>query len=317
MSDSGKLEVEGASGGCSFLKSRKYWLSSNSKSRTQTVISKTLRQKDLYHNPGPLGRLVGEANESKVIVEGQETRALLDSGSQLSSISWTWVKKLNLEPKQLQSILQIEGSGGLEVPYLGYVEVQLKIPEVKAFNHDVLLLIVPDSAHMQYTPITLGTLHIDMAIKLATKKELKNLNKQWQRSLIAMRSSMKGAQVMDVEEAQIVSQLDSSVKLARDVIVGPFETVEMKGILQKTPNHYKRMNIVVDDLPEQGSSKDIVVVSQLQILKVGSDRIPILLQNLTSRTLKLKNRNECGPCRGQSSNSSLRKACRRKESMWK
>ena len=179
MSNSRKLEVEGASGGCSFLKSRKYWLSSHSKSRTQTVTLKTLRQRDLYHNPDPLGRLVGEANESKVMVEGQETRALIDSGSQLSSISWTWVKKLNLEPKELQSILRIEGSGGLEVPYLGYVEVQLKIPEVKAFNHDVLLLIVPDSVHTQYTPITLGTLHIDMAIKLATKKELENLNKQW------------------------------------------------------------------------------------------------------------------------------------------
>ena len=75
-----------------------------------------------------------------------------------------------MEPKQLQSILWIEGSGGLEVPYLGYVEVQLKIPEVKAFNHDIPLLIVPDSAHMHDTPITLGTLHIDMAIKLATKK---------------------------------------------------------------------------------------------------------------------------------------------------
>ena len=48
------------------------------------------------------------------------------------------------------------------------------------------------------------------------------------------------------------------------------------------------MNVVVDDPQEQGSSKDIVVVSQLQILKVGSDRIPIALQNITSRTLKLK-----------------------------
>ena len=45
---------------------------------------------------------------------------------------------------------------------------------------------------MQYTPITLGTLHIDLAIKLATTKELKTLNKQWQRSLIATRLSMKG-----------------------------------------------------------------------------------------------------------------------------
>ena len=97
MSDSRKLKVEGTSGGCSFLKSRKYWLHSNSQSRTQTVISKALKQRDLYHKADPLGRLVGEANESKVIVEGQETRALLllDSGSQLLAISWTWVKKLN------------------------------------------------------------------------------------------------------------------------------------------------------------------------------------------------------------------------------
>ena len=56
------------------------------------MISKALKQRDLYHNPDPLGRLVGEVNESKVIVEGQETRALLDSGSQLLSISWSWVK---------------------------------------------------------------------------------------------------------------------------------------------------------------------------------------------------------------------------------
>ena len=87
------------------------------------MISKVLRQRDLCHNPDPLGQLVGEANESKIIVEGQETRALLDSGSQLSAMLWTWVKKLKLEPKQLQSILQVEGSRGLEVPYLGYVEV--------------------------------------------------------------------------------------------------------------------------------------------------------------------------------------------------
>ena len=65
------------------------------------MILKALRQRDLYHNPDPLGQLVGEANESKVIVKGQETRALLDSGSQLSAISWTWVKKLNLKPKQV------------------------------------------------------------------------------------------------------------------------------------------------------------------------------------------------------------------------
>ena len=56
----------------------------------------------------------------------------------------------------------------------------------------MLLLIVPDSAHVQSTPITLGTLHIDMAIKMATKRELENLNKQWQRSSVAYETEYEG-----------------------------------------------------------------------------------------------------------------------------
>ena len=81
------------------------------------------------------------------MVEGQETRALLDSGSSIISHFLDMGKKLKLEPKQLQSILQIEGSGSLEVLYLGYVEVCLRIPEVKTFDQDVLLLIIPNSVH--------------------------------------------------------------------------------------------------------------------------------------------------------------------------
>ena len=95
------------------------------------MIYKILRQSDLYHSLGPLFRLAGEANESTVIVEGQEARAFLDSGSQLSAISLAWVKKLNLKPQQLWSILQIEGSAGLDVPYSGYVEIALEYPRLK------------------------------------------------------------------------------------------------------------------------------------------------------------------------------------------
>ena len=66
------------------------------------MIYRILRQSDLYHNPDLLLRLVGEGNETMVIVEAQEARALIYSGSQLSAISLAWVKKLKLEPQQLQ-----------------------------------------------------------------------------------------------------------------------------------------------------------------------------------------------------------------------
>ena len=127
-----------------------------------------------------------------------------------------------------------------------------------------------------------------MAIRLATEKELKNLNKQWQRSLVATKLTMKEVQILNIEEVQIVSKLDSDVKLVKDTTIGPFETVEAKGVLKKTSNHYKRINVVVDDLRENRHCGDIAVVHQLQILKPGSDRIPVTLQNLSGRTLKLK-----------------------------
>ena len=153
MSHSGKLKLEGTSGSCSFLNSWKSWFPSYTNPRSKSMIYKLPRQSDLYHNPDPLYRLVGEVNETTVLVEGQEARALIDSGSQLSSISLAWVRKLNLKPQQLQSILQIEGSGGLDISYWGYVETHLGVPEVKAFETDVLLLIVTDSAHTMCTPL--------------------------------------------------------------------------------------------------------------------------------------------------------------------
>ena len=65
------------------------------------MIYKILKQNNLYHNPDPLFWLAGEANESTVMVEGQEARALQDSGSQLSAILLDWVRKLKLKPDQL------------------------------------------------------------------------------------------------------------------------------------------------------------------------------------------------------------------------
>ena len=95
MSNSGKLELEGTSGSCSFLNLWKSWLHSYMNPKSKSMIYNILRQSDLYYKPDPLFRLVRDANESMVIVEGQEARALLDFGFQLSAISLAWVKKLN------------------------------------------------------------------------------------------------------------------------------------------------------------------------------------------------------------------------------
>ena len=54
-----------------------------------------LSEVDLYHNPDPLFRLVGETNESEVCIDDRKVVALVDSGVQLSSISISLAKHWN------------------------------------------------------------------------------------------------------------------------------------------------------------------------------------------------------------------------------
>ena len=65
--------------------------------------------------------------------------------------------------------------------------------------------------------------------------------------------------------------------------------IEVEGVI-KTPNHFKCVNVVVDNLPENEHCKDIAVAQQIQVLKPGSNKIPVVLRNSSCRTLTLKKR---------------------------
>ena len=77
------------------------------------------------------------------------------------------------------------------------------------------------------------------------------------------------------------------MKITRATTVIPFGTTEVKGVI-KAPNHYKHVNVVIDDLPENQCCKDIVILSQIQVLKPVSNKVPVFLWNLSCRALKIK-----------------------------
>ena len=82
-----------------------------------------------------------------------------------------------------------------------------------------------------------------------------------------------------------MSKIDGIVKIARDTTITPFGTTEVKGVV-RAQDHYKCINVVIDNLPEIQHCRDIVVMQQIQILKPGSNKIPVLLQNLSGRVLR-------------------------------
>ena len=50
--------------------------------------------------------------------------------------------------------------------------------------------------------------------------------------------------------------------------IGPSETVEAKGVPKKTPNHYRRVNVVIDDIAEGQHCGDITIVHHLKMIPV-------------------------------------------------
>ena len=94
-----------------------------------------------YHNPDPLVQLIGPANEGKVKIEGVEITALIDTGACMSAMTKSFAEALELDLKSLNSVLDIEGTGGGKVPYHGYVECRLNLPHIEKFDHDVLMLV--------------------------------------------------------------------------------------------------------------------------------------------------------------------------------
>ena len=97
----------------------------------------------------------------------------------MSAMTKSFAKALELELKSLNSILEMEGAGGGKVPYHRYVECRLNLPQIEKFDQDVLMLVIDDSPYGARVPIQIGTLHIEMAISLATVEERVKFKKKW------------------------------------------------------------------------------------------------------------------------------------------
>ena len=195
------------------------------------------KTRDQYYNPDPLARLIGKSNESTIIIDGKICTALIDSGAQVTTITIDLVNKLKLPIYGLQTLLNFRGTGGGNIPYHGYTGVTMEIPEIKGFKEDVLMMVIDDDDYGKRVPIQLGTLHIDQIIAKATPDEIISLNKAWDRACIC---SYIGGRSVKLQECTnfTLDQVKGSLKLTKDVILQPFETVKVRGIT-KVRNHQK------------------------------------------------------------------------------
>ena len=110
-------------------------------------------------------------------------------------------------------MLEIEGSGGIDIPYLGYTEVNFQVPGMKALNKDILVVIQNDSTYSSQVPIMLGTLHIDMVIEKATSDELQHLGKEWKMGVLGAKIQARQAK-LEGKIPPTIDQVNHKIKLS-------------------------------------------------------------------------------------------------------
>ena len=208
-----------------------------------------------------MARLIGEANETTVKLENGKFKALVDSGSMVSQITLSLAKTLRLKIYQLNQIIPMEGAGGINVPYIDYVEAHLQIPEVSAFNEDCLFLVVPDHRYGFKVPITVGTLHIDMVIDKATPDKLDKISIAWGRGQLFRRIQAKQTQMVDQEQLEKVK---GTVKLTKKVKLKPYATKRMTG-KGTHPLNEKRVNVMTEPTDDEGSEYTIPAYSYITV----------------------------------------------------
>ena len=222
-------------------------------------------------------------------IEGVETTALIDTGACMSAITKSFAEALELDLKPLDSVLDIEGTGGGKVPYHGYVECRLNLPQVEKFDCDVLMLVIDDSQYGARVPIQIGTLHIDMAIDLATEEERGKFKRKWERAEMASYRDMASMQTDSSKPIVDLDEIAGSVHLTHNLSLGPFESATISGLLKgqvKNSTYYKRVNVSVEPMSSHlDDDSKYCAVPGYTFLKPGSHRIHVMMKNLTARTV--------------------------------
>ena len=241
-----------------------------------------------YHNPDPLHRLIGPRNEINVVVNKELVKGLVDSGAQISAISMEFVKRHDMPIFQLQQLLDFEGFGGVDIPYIGYTELTLNIPEIEGFKRELLAFVQKDSKYSAEVPLIIGTLHINEILACATAKALGKLSSAWYAGTLGSQILAKLAQL---EERPMIDQIDHYIRLMRDVTIPAMQVQKTIGIA-KIPILTKRLNMMTEALPHREEIKGIEAIPSYEAFKQGGNRIIIGLNNTTREKITFKERNK-------------------------
>ena len=265
-------------------------------------------------NPDPIAQLVGCSNEVPAVIDGQEVTALIDLGAQVSSISTQFCEDLALPIEPLGQLLELEGTGGAAIPYLGFVEVNLQIPGIRNYSEDVLLLVITTTTYSKMVLVVVGSKIIDKALSLMTVGELAVATTTWRQDHFgavmsaSLQLSYSGSGKSEMREGANYSPRKSDsvevqkfrldgvkglVHTTQKFTIPPFSTINVQANTS-VRRHCMWVHVLIE--PALGPQLPAAVVPSATYgeLCPGSSSVPVCLHNLSACAVEIPTKTMVG-----------------------
>ena len=239
-------------------------------------------------NNSVLGRIVGEANECQAYVNNVECRGLLDTGSMVTTIGEMFYREhLNNSALQpLGNLLRVEGASGQAIPYLGYIEMDIKFPkEVTGEEevHSILALVVPQTEYNQRVPLVIGTNIIRLCKDKCTKRcgvrflQKMDVPSPW-------RLAYKYLTVTSQQHQLIPGPVQVKTGKHHATVVKPNETTIVEGYV-RTAHNPLAYSALIEPVSESAIASTVIIApAVVQVEPKGSVcKIPIQVYNISTR----------------------------------
>ena len=182
--------------------------------------------------------LVGPANEAEIILNGKIVNALLDSGSQVTSVSESYYREClsqyPLQPVDVPGLL-LQPAGGGSMPYLGMIISSLKIPHLTS-TFQAKVVVVPDTEYHHSTPALVGT-----GIIRRSRDECRSENGNQYLQRMKLPSSWAQA----YEYVNAADKSTKSAKTMKTVRIHPGQTINVP-VAIRTNATFETNNVMVE-----------------------------------------------------------------------
>ena len=224
------------------------------------------KQKEPTHM-GVWEKLVGRANEERIFINGQPVTVLLDTGSQVTHVSHDYCVVNGIAINTLVKLVNIKGTGGDRIEYLGYAEASLSLlMGSHTFNIEALLLVLATTEYLKKVPVSIGTTITDMVVEFINQHKPDNMSKSWKVVCCAMHTRK-------LVQAQPNSR--RAIKTTKPVTLPPFSTTVVKGNI-KFRSHGMRLNLIAESPNGTQLPSGIQCTPTYCAMEPGSSRVSVV-----------------------------------------